>query len=174
MSGSIDGAKFGSLSDENFTPLKLPDVGSFMDALESCWKVPSKLPRLTKMCHLAEKCGLVLVTPMNCWRNSTPCWCKASLWEMKIGDFRESSELMETSAWVPGFLQHPFHSKCTDYLNIWFKYGDYDTNYSNQKIIYIINNKKKIKSENHLKSQFDLRKALNRNWFNSTSFKSRK
>ena len=31
---------------------------------------------------------LVLITPLNCWRNSTPFWCKASLCTIKIDNFR--------------------------------------------------------------------------------------
>ena len=31
---------------------------------------------------------LVLIAPMNCWRNSTPFLCKASFCTMKIGHFR--------------------------------------------------------------------------------------
>ena len=31
---------------------------------------------------------LVLITPLNCWLNSTPFWCKASLCTIKIGYFR--------------------------------------------------------------------------------------
>ena len=34
---------------------------------------------------------LVLIAPLNCWRNSTPFWCKASLCTIKIDDFRTLS-----------------------------------------------------------------------------------
>ena len=32
--------------------------------------------------------GAVLIAPLNCWRNSTPFWCKASLCMIKIDNFR--------------------------------------------------------------------------------------
>ena len=31
---------------------------------------------------------LVLITPLNCWRNCSPLWCKASLCTIKIDNFR--------------------------------------------------------------------------------------
>ena len=31
---------------------------------------------------------LVLIAPFNCWRNSTPFWCKTSFCMIKIGNFR--------------------------------------------------------------------------------------
>ena len=32
--------------------------------------------------------SLVLIAPLNCWRDSTPFWCTASLCTFKIGNFR--------------------------------------------------------------------------------------
>ena len=38
---------------------------------------------------------VILMLPVNCWRNSTPFWCKASLWELKLailGNLNSSSD----------------------------------------------------------------------------------
>ena len=53
----IETAKVCSLSDESYAPLKLSDVGSFMDTFDLCWKVPLKLPRSAV-----------------CWPKVPPCW----------------------------------------------------------------------------------------------------
>ena len=48
--------------------------------------------------HIVQRCialydtvRLFLIAPMNCWQNSTPFWCKASLCTIKIDDFRTLS-----------------------------------------------------------------------------------
>ena len=44
-------------------------------------------PIVRRCIALYDTVRLFLVTPMNCWRNSNPFWCKASLCTIKIGNF---------------------------------------------------------------------------------------
>ena len=38
----------------------------------------------------------VMIAPMNCWRNSTPFWCKPSLCTIKIDNFRTIARAYST------------------------------------------------------------------------------
>ena len=40
---------------------------------------------------LYEVARLIMMSPIYCWRNSSPFWCKASLCTIKIDDFRTLS-----------------------------------------------------------------------------------
>ena len=55
---------------------------------------------------------LVLIAPLNCWRNSTPFWCKARLCAIKIDNFRTYHGV---GAWSQRFCAYAaydsFHSQ---------------------------------------------------------------
>ena len=62
--------------------------GRISPAVQWCYQNQSN-------CHLHRRTSsygtvrLVLIAPLNCWRNSTQFWCKASLCTIKIENFRQ-------------------------------------------------------------------------------------
>ena len=47
---------------------------------------------------------LALKALFNCWRNSSPFWCKASFCKLKIVNFRQMQLVTQPSAWVTFLL----------------------------------------------------------------------